>query len=201
MRRLAPLVAAALSVCGLSATAGPLDADSVGPPAILTAIPDRAFSGFYGALSFGNIDGTLEVPPLSSEFGAGQAFGIVGGYNWQRGGLVYGGEVQVLQSTGTDWSAGAGIEAYDTLFDLRGRAGFASRDVLVYGTLGVSWGVATPSAASSTDTDGLTFGIGLEVNVTDRVFLGADLSHRDLSGNAGAESDVDTLTLRGGLRF
>jgi opacity protein-like surface antigen len=52
------------------------------------------------------------------------------------------------------------------------------------------------------DTDGLTFGLGVEYNVTERLFLGADVSRRDLSGNGlRFEAEIDTLTLRGGFRF
>jgi opacity protein-like surface antigen len=42
------------------------------------------------------------------------------------------------------------------------------------------------------DTDGLTFGLGVEYNVTERLFLGADLSRRDLSGASGFEAEIDT---------
>jgi outer membrane immunogenic protein len=195
------LMIAVLGALGApQAVAGPLDAGAAGPPAVLSPPPTSGFSGFYGALSFGSTNGTLTVPPLGSDVDRGQALGLVSGYNWQRGALVYGGEVRVMQASGADWPAGGGIEAYDALFDLRGRAGLSRGDVLVYGALGVSWGSATPSAPAQ-DTDGLTFGLGVEYNVTERLFLGADVSRRDLSGNGGVEAEIDTLTLRGGFRF
>ena len=180
--------------------AGPRDGEALGPPALLNG-PEGGFAGFYGALSFGALDGALTAPPLSSAFGPGQGLGLVGGYNWQRGALVYGGEVRVLQSRGAGWPAGGGIDAFGTLTDLRGRVGYGLGDVLVYGALGASWGVAAPSSAPAADTDGLTFGIGVELNLTDRLFLGADLSHRDLDGRSGVAAEIDTLTLRGGFRF
>jgi hypothetical protein len=196
LRNIATLVFYGTLLAAGTAHAGPRDGDALGPPAMLNG-PARGFSGFYGALSFGGADGTLTVSPLASEFGPGQGLGLVGGYNWQRGALVYGGEVRILQLHGTDWNAGGGTDAYDTLTDLRGRVGYGPGEVLIYGALGASWGVATPAA---TDTDGLTFGIGVEMNLTDRLFLGADLSRRDLDGS-GVAARIDTLTLSGGFRF
>jgi hypothetical protein len=38
------------------------------------------------------------------------------------------------------------------------------------------------------------------MNLTDRLFLGADLSRRDLDGS-GVAARIDTLTLSGGFRF
>jgi hypothetical protein len=143
LRNIATLVFYGTLLAAGTAHAGPRDGDALGPPAMLNG-PARGFSGFYGALSFGGADGTLTVSPLASEFGPGQGLGLVGGYNWQRGALVYGGEVRILQLHGTDWNAGGGTDAYDTLTDLRGRVGYGPGEVLVYGALGASWGVARP---------------------------------------------------------
>jgi opacity protein-like surface antigen len=201
LRKIGILTAMMAALVASQGVAGPLDASAAGPPAVLTEPAVADFSGFYGALSFGQINGALTAPPLSSDLDTGEALGLVGGYNWQRGALVYGGEVRVMQATGADWPAGGGIEAYDALYDLRGRAGYSAGDVLVYGALGISWGTGTPSAPVPVDTDGLTFGLGVEYNVTERLFLGADLSRRDLSGASGFEAEIDTFTLRGGFRF
>ena len=180
--------------------AGPLNTSAAGPPTILTTDPGQGFAGFYAALSFGQIDGSVATPGAAT-LDEGESLGIVGGYNWQRGALVYGGEVRMTGVSGTTWPASGGIEAYEALFDLRGRAGYTLGDVMLYGSLGFSRGTATPTAPSRVETDGMTFGIGVEYNVSDRLFLGADVSRRDLSGAPDFDAEIDTLTLRGGFRF
>jgi opacity protein-like surface antigen len=163
-----------------------------------------AFSGFYGALEFGTIDGSITNAPLTSAFDAGTTLGLSGGYNWQAGSLVFGGEVRFLRSNDLTWPAGGGIAAYESLFDVRGRAGYAVGGFMVYGALGYSWGTVAPTAPNPVDTDGMNFGIGVEYNVTERIFLGADYTRRDLGGSNALstfETEIDTLSLRGGLRF
>jgi outer membrane immunogenic protein len=196
------LAAAALLAATAPALAGPLDAPPAAPPAVVAAPPADAFTGFYGALEFGTINGSVTSAPTSS-FDGGITLGLAAGYNWQTGPFVFGGEVRMMRAEDFSWPAGA-ADAYRTLYDLRGRAGYAIGDFMVYGALGYSVGTFAPSTANAGDTDGLNFGIGMEYNVSDRFFLGADLTRRDLEGTnalGAVETEIDTLSLRGGLRF
>lgn len=200
------LAAAALLAATAPALAGPLDAPPAAPPAVLPAPAPAAdgFTGFYGALEFGTIDGDVTNAPLTSPFDDGTAFGLAAGYNWQTGSFVFGGEVRILRADDFTWPLGGDTDAYRTLYDLRGRAGYAIGDFMVYGALGYSAGTLAPSAPNPVDTDGMNFGIGMEYNISERFFLGADLTRRDLEGSNAVstfETEIDTLSLRGGLRF
>jgi hypothetical protein len=87
LRKIGILTAMMAALVASQGVAGPLDASAAGPPAVLTEPAVADFSGFYGALSFGQINGALTAPPLSSDLDTGEALGLVGGYNWQRGAL------------------------------------------------------------------------------------------------------------------
>jgi outer membrane immunogenic protein len=76
-------------------------------------------------------------------------------------------------------------------------------DALFYGALGYSW-VDADIGANSGTLDGINFGLGGEYNVTERFFVGADVTRREVEGTIGGldfEGDVDTATLRVGFRF
>ncbi len=75
---------------------------------------------------------------------------------------------------------------------------------LVYGTLGYMHGTMS-DATTDYDADGMTYGIGAEYMVTDRVFAGLEFQRANLVGTYSAaddlSADVDTLALRVGFQF
>lgn len=181
---------------------------SVLAPAAKPAI-DR-FDGFYAGLALGQVDGN-----------GTQTFGLVGGgsvttpidldrdttpglfagYNMQSGALVYGVKIAA-------WSTDAPFNAaqeLSKLTDVSARLGWVSGRALFYGSLGWSW--ATQENVFNgfeVDMDGVSFGLGVEYNVTDRFFLGAEYTARNLDGSQGAyglDIDVDTLSIQAGFRF
>ncbi len=188
-------------------------AEQPAPPAIMPAASAAAstdFAGGYVGLSYGHVSG--DVTETLSLFGGStasidldidgdQAHGIFAGYNWQRGSLVYGAEL-------TAWAVGAPIVGpieLTSLTDIRGRVGFAADNALFYGAVGWSWGTwENTSSGFDIGVDGHSFGLGVEYNVTERLFVGLDYTARSMDGSGPAidlDMDVSTVALRGGFRF
>jgi opacity protein-like surface antigen len=183
--------------------AGPLIA-AAAPPPLIAPLPDDPFDGFYAGLEFGGVDGQKIYTPPGTVFPltAGNAVGAFGGFNFQFGNLVVGPEVRLLRFNGLRSAS----SQTDGVIDLRARGGFAAGDFLAYGALGWSWATIDDRAPfGSTDLDGMNYGFGVEYNITEAIFVGADYTRRDVSGISenGLDLDVeiDTVTLRLGLRF
>lgn len=196
------IAAAMFFASAIPALAGPLDVPQAEPPAIVPvqAQTQDGFGGFYGALEFGTVDGSISSGAVLP-FDEGTALGLVGGYNWQSGAFILGGELRVLRAEGLNAPTG---DAYRTIYDLRGRAGYAMGNFMAYGAVGFSQGTVLPGTPTEFDSDGMNFGIGVEYNISEQFFLGADLTRRDLSGSSPLTTfdlEADTLSLRGGFRF
>jgi len=176
------------------------------PPPVIVA--QTGFEGLYAGVELGlglggPINDTASVDPIS-DFEDGSAFGVFVGYNWQRDNLVFGGDLRYLAFDGITADAGGmNIIEVDNVIDLRGRLGFDAGDTLFYGAVGYSLANAT-DAGGSFDMDGFNYGLGVEYNLNEDLFVGLDYTGREVDGTSGAanyESSLDTLTLRLGLRF
>ncbi len=177
------------------------------PPLLVTSERcTAAFECAYIGLEYGRVSGDFTQQGLTAALAVpmedGDALGVFGGYNWQNGNLLYGGEIRYLRFNDYASAAVLGFEI-DNVLDLRARVGFAADRAMFYGALGYSMGDGT-APGGPLDLDGFNIGLGAEFNVTDSMFLGLDYTARDMDGTVGAftyEGDVDTLTLRFGLRF
>ena len=117
---------------------------------------------------------------------SGPGLGLLGGYNWQRGSLVFGAEAAAVLSTNEEFNdcglgGGASCEVkIDNFWSVRGRVGAAFGQTLVFGTLGYSadqWAMGVPGERTSIRYHGAVFGIGAEHAVADRTSVRADLEH------------------------
>lgn len=139
----------------------------------------------------------------------GSALGGFAGYNMSFGNVVVGGEigVHVGDYTVADTPYGVGH-----LIDAKIRVGIAMDDVLIYGVLGSSRGDIVSTEGSDYDYEsmsGTSVGIGIEYQVNDNFFLGAELLQRkmDLPSDfesvkiSQAGSKLNTISIRGGFRF
>jgi outer membrane immunogenic protein len=173
------------------------------------------WSGMYGVLEAANASGVQE------EFGVivgpddldGQLASLGFGYNTQRGNWVFGGELAV--STGKVDVVGLSSGNYlDGFIDVRGRVGYAIGKVLMYGTLG--YGTADRYFGNPLVTNepisasGMSYGVGIDVLISNRFFAGIEYQHRNLDIGAGElagfptssyEHDVKTVGLRIGIKF
>lgn len=94
--------------------------------------------------------------------------GVQGGYNWQYGQFVFGGEADIHASGASDTFA-AWKFSNPWFGTLRGRAGFAMNNILIYGTGGLAFGGLRAEALNLSESQwgaGWTVGAGAEVGIT-----------------------------------
>ncbi len=139
----------------------------------------------------------------------GTTFGAFAGYNFQSGTLVYGAEAAyAIGDVNSDIPDMFGAN-YSSFIDLKARAGYNFGDALVYGVFGGSLGhwedrTGPPDSGQST---GVNYGLGIDYNLSDRMFVGAEYLIRDLEGDfetdpsVGIDSLSQSAQIRVGLRF
>jgi outer membrane immunogenic protein len=201
------VVMAAAAAALMAATAPVFGADIMrGPSPYLSApAPVSAYNwvGPYVGLNLGYEWASATHSDASP---SGFTGGIQGGYNWQIGQFVYGFEADLQASAADDTFAN--WKFYNPWFGtLRGRAGYAMNNVLLYATLGMAYGGGkiTQGALSDSNTHiGWTVGAGIEVGLAPNWSAKAEYLFVDLSdqryvlfGNTGFEANI----LRFGVNY
>jgi outer membrane immunogenic protein len=147
-------------------------------PAPLSA---SSWAGPYLGATIGYEWGTVSNNPTRP---AGVAGGIEGGYNWQFGQFVAGIEADINASAAEDTFAPWQF-SNPWFGTLRGRAGVAFGNTLVFGTAGLAIGgltVDSPGNLSQSRTSaGWTAGAGVEVGFAPRWSAKAEWLYLDLS--------------------
>jgi outer membrane immunogenic protein len=203
---------AALAVCGSQASAGGLGeaiSDNTVPAPVnapMVALPAQSWTGGYVGASLAYMaskavycqgfeedaydcndpaDGLPEPAP------EGAMIGLTGGYDWQRGSIVYGvagdllfGDLQDSVDSSSDPSygcgLGCGLDVTGTAM-LRGRVGYASGNFLPYVTAGIAVTQATVFEGDAASKDGtfnnVVVGLGVEYMVSETISAGFDISH------------------------
>ena len=203
------LISTCAALFATNTLAGNLDQATPTPaiaPPVMAAPAVTDWSGAYVGLSYNSVSGTTEtVNPAFGPFDLidEDSAGFFGGYNWQRGNLVYGGELNYT-------SHGDGLvlfpaESLGDVIELRGRGGYAFGDALAYAFLGYGMSDYT-IGANNWDISGITYGIGMDYMITDSMFAGLEFSHRELTGgtvNPGQDQTgkIDVISLRVGYKF
>ncbi|MDX8352121.1 porin family protein [Cognatiyoonia sp. IB215182] len=164
--------------------------------------------GSLGFLAEGEATAEFEGQELSAEIEVDTILGIFGGYQVQRGDLVFGGELAI--SAADDFEAtnqdGETSVADFTLIDLKARAGYDLGDALVYGTAGLSQiNISGGDVADDQDdtAEGFNFGIGADYQVSEQITLGAEYLARRVVFEDEVDTDVtaDTFSFRAAFRF
>jgi len=192
----------------LAATGAALAADlpAGGYYAAPTPAPLYGFS-WYGPYVGGTIGyqwGSVDNNPTKP---SGIAGGLEAGYNWQRGQFVFGAETDI-QLSGAEGTFAPWQFSSPWYGTLRGRAGVAIGNVLVYGTGGLAYGdLRAVTAALSEDRTsvGWTVGAGVEVGFTPHwsgkaEWLYVDLADRNYS-LTGTENGLAAYLLRMGVNY
>ena len=140
---------------------------------------------------------------------SGVTGGIQGGYNWQVGQFVFGGETDLQFSDADDRFAGWKF-SNPWFGTLRARGGYAMNNILLYGTVGLAYGtlraqnLATGIEESRTSI-GWAAGAGLEVALMGNWSAKAEYLYVDLNDRSfnltGANHGIDSSVLRFGVNY
>ncbi len=149
------------------------------------------WTGFYAGLNLGYEWGTVTNSGIdpSGVAGGGQV-----GYNWQIGQFVFGAETDIQASSADDTFAPYKF-SNPWFGTLRGRAGFAINNVLLYGTLGLAYG----------DLKAQFGGLGMEVGFTPNWSAKVEYLYMDLGSRSytitGADNGLQASYLRFGVNY
>ncbi|MDI7861062.1 porin family protein [Rhizobiaceae bacterium n13] len=205
------LMASSVAVLAFTAAQAADAIDQI-PEAPVADVIESAPAGWQGAYIGGA--GTYNMGRFQGhgDYDA-KAFGgaAYGGYNWQQGQIVYGGEAD-LGYSGADATRDGVKSEQRANGSVRGRVGYDLNPVLVYGTAGVA--VAQDKASDATSSDkkvaaGYTVGGGIETFVTDNVTARAEYRYTDMqsksydldSGRVSRGYDEHSVKLGIGVKF
>jgi outer membrane immunogenic protein len=202
------LFGAALLTAGLSiATEGAADAADLAP-GYYTA-PQRfialSWAGPYAGATLGYEWGRVDNNPTRP---SGLAGGLEAGFNWQNGNFVYGGEADINFSAADDTFAPWQF-SNPWFGTVRGRAGVAINNVLIFATGGLGYGELTGTTSGNLSEShtslGWVAGLGAEVSFTQHwsakaEWLYLDLADRNFSVTA-ANNGLAANLVRLGLNY
>jgi outer membrane immunogenic protein len=185
-----------------AATAADLTSNYYGGPA-----PYFAFSwaGPYVGATLGYEWGSIDNNPARPN---GVAGGLETGINWQNGNFVYGGETDINFSAADDTFAPWQF-SNPWFGTVRGRAGVAINNVLLFGTAGLAYGELTGATSGnppeSHTSVGWVVGLGAKVSLAQHwsgkaEWLYLDLADRHFSVTA-ANNGLAANLVRLGLNY
>jgi outer membrane immunogenic protein len=203
------VLAAAVAAISSSAFAGgpTVVADDPMPDAMAAPAAAHDWSGAYVGLSYGRTTGDITFSTAGFfDTENGTIRGLYAGYLAQRGSFVFGGELAFGSVKGAG-VVGVPTSEFVKAVDLKGRAGFAMNNTLLYGALGYSKVDFDDTPAIEFDMSGLNYGIGAEVAVSQMFTVGVEYLARNVDGQSSilsttrGDANFDTLSLRVGLSF
>lgn len=139
---------------------------------------------------------------------SGIAGGIQGGYNWQTGQFVFGAEADIQLSAANDTFAPWKF-SNPWFGTVRGRAGYAFRNLLLYGTAGLAFGGLTgESVGLITESHinlGWAAGVGAEAGIYGNWSVKVEYLFVDLASSTfaitGASNGLSANVLRAGVNY
>jgi outer membrane immunogenic protein len=162
------------------------------------------WSGFYAGANLGYQWGKISNSSVNPK---GIEGGLQGGYNWQSGQFVFGGETDI-QFSGADDTFAPYKFSNPWFGTLRGRVGYAFNNILAYATGGLAYGDVKGETGTLSETKtqlGWTLGVGAEVGFTPNwsakvEYLYMDLGNRHYS-ITGVDNGLQTSILRLGVNY
>ena len=159
-----------------------------------------AYAGLNLGYQWGKVTNTVGSPDGIA--GGGQV-----GYNWQSGQFVFGAETDLQLSAAGDTFAPYKF-SNPWFGTLRGRAGFAFNNVLLYGTLGLAYGDLKGELLGLDETKtevGWTGGLGAEVGFAPTWSAKVEYLYMDLAdrgfGITGMDNGLQANMLRFGFNY
>lgn len=151
------------------------------------------WTGAYGGFQLGY--GDVETTGAATETGDDLLYGVHGGYNYDFGRFVLGGELDYDFSDISLSGAGGDI---DSIGRAKLKAGYDLGSTLLYGTAGVAVADATLG-----NDNGTFYGVGVSYQMTPDWTVGGEvLAHQfdDFDGT-GVDIEANTLSLRASYNF
>jgi outer membrane immunogenic protein len=159
-----------------------------------------AYAGLNAGYEWGKITNSSVEPN-------GIAGGLQGGYNWQNGAFVFGGETDI-QVSGADDTFAPYKFSNPWFGTLRGRAGYAFNNILFYGTLGLAYGGLKGEISGLDESKthiGWAGGLGVEVGFAPNWSAKAEYLYMDLTSRAysitGVNNGFESNILRFGVNY
>lgn len=170
------------------------------------------WTGFYAGFATNIISPEFDNSTATTPLQEGTGFGAYGGYNFALGdNFVVGAELGFSGPVAFQTSLGNPDFEFDNVLNARVRGGYAIGNALVYGSLGyqVANYSASAGVAAAGSADGLVYGIGLEMLLTDSVSVRLDYTSTHMNpdagtitgGSAGEQIDANAIGLGVALRF
>jgi outer membrane immunogenic protein len=164
-----------------------------------------SWAGPYLGAQFGYEWGTVSNNPTRPD---GFQGGVEAGYNWQFGQFVVGGEADLNISGAQDTSAPFQF-ANPWYGTIRGRAGVAFSNVLLYGTAGLGYGAlngqSTGFLSASRTSAGFVGGAGIEYGFASHWSAKAEWLYLDLADRSfpatGTSNGLAANLVRFGLNY
>lgn len=224
MKRIAIVsLLASVTIFAQTATAGELSLLSVSPTPIeppMVVASGANWQGFYAggqfALGQGELESYINGVQATDLFTEGSLYGGFMGYNFQTGNLVFGAEASYMLGELADPSANPHELTTEGFLDLKARAGYATGSFLLFGFAGYSTatipeipGTQQIPSIPSLPLSGLNYGVGVDYQINDRIFVGVDYTMRNLAGDLDQtswpgwtiEGPISTLGFRLGANF
>jgi len=162
------------------------------------------WAGAYVGATLGYEWGSVDNNPANPK---GVAGGLEAGFNWQSRSFVYGGETDISFSAAEDTFAPWQF-SNPWFGTLRGRAGIAFNNVLLFGTAGLAYGELTAITSGNSESHsrlGWVAGLGAELSFAQHWSAKAewiyfDLNDRRFSATA-ANNGLAANLLRLGLNY
>jgi outer membrane immunogenic protein len=205
MKRMA-YAAAFMAMTGMAMTGAASAADLPQPyytaPAPLSAY---SWTGPYLGGNLGYQWGSVSSNPTKP---SGVAGGVQGGYLWQTGRFVFGGEGDLQLSNADDMFAPWKF-SNPWFGTVRGRAGVAVSNFLIYGTAGFAFGELTGETVGLTTEShasvGWTAGAGVEMGLAGNWSAKAEYLYMDLASSSfnltGTNNGYSASLLRLGVNY
>lgn len=168
-----------------------LAAVAIGALGATPAVANGDWTGFYAGIGVGNLDVDTNVGLNDDDV----AYGIHGGYRFDIGTWVVGGELEY------DWSdvgLAPGVSV-DNVLRLKGSVGYDLGPTLLY----FAAGTAEVDVSGLGDDWGGFYGVGLAYQITPSAVLSAEILEHEFNniGGSGIDADATSFNLRASLRF
>lgn len=165
------------------------------------------WTGAYAGISVNSNSGTLpwSYPYDDYKLESGAVAGAFVGARWAAGNFLVGTELAFQGAIGGDANGDSSYPedyGFSSLIDLKLSLGKPIGRTLVYGFAGLSSGNVTASSSGQNYTAfGANFGLGADYRVSDMFSVGAEYTHRIMSGYDTTNASNGTLALRASFHF